>query len=147
MNLLEFKLLLKHYGMKSTQFRLKLFHAFSENDRALNFHEFEGLMHPLNDRATLYRTLKVFVRYGIIHRIIDPDGNLGYALMLVSAQQLLDGKADQHLHFCCIACNQTFCIEDPRMPAVSLPESYTVHSLNMTITGVCKTCNDKNVSV
>jgi Fur family ferric uptake transcriptional regulator len=143
MNLREFKLLLKRCGMKSTQFRLKLFQAFSENDRALNPHEFEVLMHPLNDRATLYRTLKAFVKYGIIHRIVDPEGNLSYALMLVSAQQLLDGEADQHLHFCCITCNQTFCIEDPLMPAVSLPQSYTVHSLNMTITGICKTCNNK----
>jgi hypothetical protein len=40
MNLREFKLLLKHCGMKSTRFRLKMFKAFSENDRALSLSKY-----------------------------------------------------------------------------------------------------------
>ena len=143
MNLRDFKILLKHCGMKTTQFRLKMFKTLSESGRALSLHEFESLMHPFNDRATLYRTLKAFVKHGIIHRIADPDGNPSYALTLGNAQQLLAGAADQHLHFCCITCKQTYCIEDPTMPEILLPDNYTVHSLNMTITGICKTCNNR----
>ena len=143
MNPREFKTLLKHHEVKCTQFRLKLFRIFLENRRALNFHELERSLYPDGDRVTLYRALKVFMKIGFIHRVTDLEGNASYAATLGSAQELLQGEADQHLHFCCIKCRQIFCIINPSMPTVSLPETYTVHSLNMTITGVCKACNDK----
>jgi Fur family ferric uptake transcriptional regulator len=144
MDINKIKKLLKSYGLKLTLCRYKLFEILSSADRALTYGEFLKLTGNSIDRVSLYRTLKSFEDLGIIHRVLGADGTSNYALSYSENAALEIEKPNaQHLHFSCIICHGVFCLDTELVPAVSLPDAYEVHSLNMTVTGVCRSCNNK----
>lgn len=50
---------------------------------------------------------------------------------------------NHHIHFHCEACHRTFCIEDVKIPLVSLPEGYIVDTINYAVKGLCPECSRK----
>jgi Fur family ferric uptake transcriptional regulator len=129
------------HGLKKTGYRLSILQVFFFSQNAITNAEIEQLLQLPVDRVTLYRILKVFEETGIIHRVIDINGVPKFALSI--HKKLTDkGKTQpQHLHFSCIKCKNIFCLDGPAIPKVTIPDTYEVHSLNMTIVGVCQNCN------
>ncbi len=132
--------MLKDFGLKLTSPRLKVLEAFFSSDRGITYSEILEFTSKAVDRVTIYRTLKSFEDIGFIHRIIGASDVPTYALSInaISATQT---NFKQHLHFCCTKCHGVFCLYDHAMPTVILPGQYQVHSLNLTLTGLCRTCN------
>jgi Fur family transcriptional regulator, ferric uptake regulator len=143
MELADFRRLLKSCGMKTTPCRLKLFNLFTTHNHALSQTEIEHNLRPNMDRVTLYRTLKGFEENGIIHRVAGLDGSANFALTTVDANNQ-PNHPTQHLHFCCMECKNIYCLDDPEMPAITLPDTYIVHALKMTVVGICNKCNPNN---
>jgi Fur family ferric uptake transcriptional regulator len=139
MSMKEIKYLLKPHGLKLTLPRLKLLEIFFSNDRALTQAELLRLTEQIFDRITVYRTLKSFEEIGIIHRIVGTNGSVNYA---VSDKNNTNSETlhKQHLHFSCLKCNGVYCLDDHLVPSVTLPSVYEVHSINMTVTGICSKC-------
>ena len=88
------------------------------------------------DRATVYRTVELFERLGIVHRL-----NIGWKYKV----ELSDIFLGHHHHFHCTNCGKTFSLPANSMletmidTAVS-KEGYSPRGHNLEIHGLCQAC-------
>lgn len=129
---------LKKHGLRLTQFRAQIWEIFNKNGFALSLQDLENQLGTF-DRITLYRTLKSFEEKGLIHKLADAGGGSKYALCEGKCDE--DHHHDHHVHFHCEKCDKSFCIDEVSVPAVNVPEGYTMTSRDMMVKGVCKECN------
>ncbi|PCH78548.1 MAG: transcriptional repressor [Flavobacteriaceae bacterium] len=90
------------------------------------------------DRSTLFRTLKTFEKKGIIHKIEDGTGVLKYGLCTASCSCSL---SDQHFHFYCEKCQETFCLNQVKIPNIEIPKHFVLKQSNLVLKGLCSNCN------
>jgi len=129
--------ILKKHHLRVTQFRLDVISIFTTAGRALASHDIEEKLQDA-DRITLYRTLKSFEDKGIIHKAID--GTLTQKFALCEAQCNEHHHHDEHVHFHCLRCENTFCMDHVYVPKVVLPSGFTAEQTNMIVNGVCESC-------
>jgi len=91
-----------------------------------------------SDRSTLFRTLKTFEENGIIHKIEDGTGVIKYGLCTETCSCSLK---DQHFHFYCEKCDETFCLNHMKIPTLELPKNFLLKQSNLVLKGVCSNCN------
>src|SRR5687768_15039863 len=113
--------LLKSFRLRSTPTRQEILHLFLEKDYALSHSDIESEIPDDIDRVTVYRTLKTFNDRGLIHKVLDDGGSLKYALCSEACSATR--HRHEHVHFKCIRCGQTNCL-DVDIPMVKLPEGY-----------------------
>lgn len=131
--------ILKSHKLRITQFRLDVITVFSEAGHALSAADIENRMsHP--DRITLYRTLKSFEDKGIIHKAVDGTQTPKFALCESDCDE--HHHHDEHVHFHCLTCENTFCIDHVYVPRVVLPQGFTFRDSSMVINGTCEKCGD-----
>lgn len=90
------------------------------------------------DRVTVYRTIKKFEEHGIVHSIDDGSGAPKYALCIEDCNTV--GHHDLHVHFHCNTCQETFCLPDSSLPAISLPKGFKSEEMNLIVKGTCDKC-------
>lgn len=130
---------LKRFGIRQTSCRLDILHAFMRADHALSQPDLEKAMGKAHDRVTIYRTLTLFLEKGLIHKVLDDAGAMKYALCPDSCS---DHSHDhEHVHFKCVQCGNTSCIESVEVPQIKLPAGYQLQESNLLLQGVCRTCN------
>lgn len=129
--------LLKTFKMRSTPSRQEILHLFLRKDYALSHGDIEKEISNSLDRVTVYRTLKTFLDKGLIHKVLDDEGSLKYALCNEACS--VSGHHHDHVHFKCIKCGQTNCL-DTVIPDVKLPRGYKAQEINVLIQGVCERC-------
>ncbi|MFD2512991.1 Fur family transcriptional regulator [Pontibacter locisalis] len=131
--------LLLKFNLRKTGCRIDVLELFLQNHFALSHSDLEKLLGDDYDRVTLYRTLHSFKEQGLVHSINDVSGSVKYALCreVCSNHQ----HHDNHLHFNCTRCGQTFCLDEVVIPATVLPEGYQIDSLHFSAQGICKSCN------
>ena len=132
----EEKLLSKR-KINPTASRIIVLRYFLAKDNAISLKNLERDLHQ-SDKSTLYRTLKTFERQKIIHSIDDGTGIKKYALCLENCEC---EPQDQHFHFHCIKCEETYCLNYQKIPIINLPPEFSVVSANLVIKGVCVSCN------
>jgi Fur family ferric uptake transcriptional regulator len=131
--------ILKSHGMSVTTSRqliLNLF--FAQKEEALKHSDIEKQLAEL-DRVTIYRTLQIFCEKGLIHSIPGNDGVTRYALCHNDCGEGI--HHDNHVHFYCIQCGTTQCLNHVQIPEIIAPENFKVKSLEMLINGICNRCN------
>ncbi len=136
-NKMEEEKLLINREIKPTASRILVLRYLLEKGKATSLKDLEENLY-LTDKSTLYRTLKTFEKQRIVHSIDDGTGIMKYALCLESC--LCEPK-DQHYHFHCIKCEETFCLNSQRILPIELPPKFTITSANLVIKGVCANCN------
>lgn len=132
--------LLKSFNLRSTPNRQAILHLFLRKDHALSHGDIESEIDDNLDRVTVYRTLKTFLNCGLIHKVLDDEGGMKYALcneLCSSAEHHHD-----HVHFKCAVCGQTNCL-DIEVPAIKLPKGYKPNEVNLLIQGTCAQCAGK----
>lgn len=129
--------LLKDFKLRTTPSRQEILHLFLEKDYALSHGDIEKQIGGALDRVTVYRTLKTFLDRGLIHKVLDDEGSLKYALCN-DACTVADHHHN-HVHFKCIKCGQTNCLSI-EIPPVKLPRGYRAKEQNLLIQGVCEHC-------
>lgn len=130
--------ILKDSGLRVTETRQDILNQFLNKSAAISQSDIEGNLTGGIDRVTVYRTLKTFVEKGIIHKILDDNGGVKYALCKSECQ---DGHHQHdHLHFKCLTCQETICLESHIIPEFSLPEGYKKSEVNILVQGVCPNC-------
>lgn len=134
------KELLQQYALRKTSCRLEVLALLLHNKSALAHSDIEKQLGDKYDRVTLYRTLHSFEKKGLVHSINDGSGAVKYAL----CQEACNNQQhhDNHMHFNCTACGQTFCLNEVNIPSFSLPSGYKVASLHFSAHGVCSTCEE-----
>lgn len=130
--------ILKKNGLSVTESRMKILDLFYETEGALAHADIEKNTDAAFDRVTVYRTLQTFVEKGIIHQIPTTDNSILYALCKHNCQQGI--HHDNHVHFICMNCDKTFCLDDVLVPEVKLPKGFLPAQAAMVVTGVCNDC-------
>lgn len=129
--------LLKDFNLRATPNREEILHLFLLKNYALSHGDIEKEIDNALDRVTVYRTLKTFLDKGLIHKVLDDEGSLKYALCK-EACSTAEHHHD-HVHFKCTKCGQTNCL-NVEVPAIKLPKGYRVNEVNLLIQGICEKC-------
>lgn len=131
--------LLRRKNLSITDSRKKILSLFLESPDALAHGDIEKKAGEKFDRVTVYRTLQTFVEKGIIHAIPTPDNSVRYALCKDDCGE--GHHHDDHVHFICVNCHKTICLDDVVSPKIDLPRGYIAENVQVLINGVCKECN------
>ena len=71
---------LSDFDLRSTPCRLDVLSSFQAVDFALSQGDIEQKLSEQYDRVTIYRTLKTFLSSGLLHKVLDDNGGVKYAL-------------------------------------------------------------------
>ncbi len=123
-------------NIKPTAMRQLVLKVLAEQKTAISLPELENKFEKV-EKSTLYRTLKTFEEKKLIHSIDDGTGSVKYALCQSSCEC---HPKDLHLHFYCVKCEQTYCLNDIQIPAINLPQNFSLESVNMVVKGTCSSC-------
>ena len=134
------KQLLKDHSLRLTQGRADVISVFLNRNTAISHSDIESEIDGQYDRVTIYRTLKSFLDKGLIHKVLDDTGIIHYALCKDECSE--NHHLDNHIHFKCEVCRDTFCLEHVQIPEVELPEGFKAKEHNFLIGGVCDKCSN-----
>lgn len=129
--------LLKTFRLRSTPSRQEILYLFLKRNYALSHGDIEKEINNALDRVTVYRTLKTFLDKGLVHKVLDDEGSLKYALCNEACS--VAGHHHDHVHFKCTRCGQTNCL-NIEVPTVKLPKGYKADEMNLLIQGICERC-------
>lgn len=132
------KQLLKSHSLRITPFRQQVLQLFVDHNFAISSKKIQDELVDA-DRITVYRTLKSFVDKGLVHEAFDGTDTPKYAL----CEELCDEYShhDQHVHFHCNNCDETYCVEEVEVPYITTPKGFEVKSTNIVLNGKCSNCN------
>ncbi|ANQ48958.1 transcriptional repressor [Flammeovirga yaeyamensis] len=132
--------ILNNAELRRTASRVSILDIFMNSKVALSENILENQLEGICDRATIYRTLKTFINKGILHRVIDENNIVKFAMCNTNHCSEHDHSHD-HVHFKCQECGDTECMDDLPIQSVTLPNGYKAKETNYLILGVCKDCN------
>ena len=134
--------LLESYGIKPTANRILVLDAMLRAGCSLSLSDLEAGLETV-DKSSIFRTLNLFRQQQLVHSFEDGSGSMKYEICRSHSETCAIGE--RHIHFFCEVCHQTTCLTDIKIPVASLPEGYTVDSINYTVKGVCPACNQKRI--
>jgi len=123
-------------NIKPTAIRELVLKVLSEQGAAISLADLEQTFEKV-DKVTLYRTLKTFEENKLIHSIDDGTGSVKYALCKETCQC---NPEDLHVHFLCLKCKHTYCLNDTFIPSITLPVNFKLETINMVVKGICSNC-------
>ena len=123
--------------IKPTAMRILVLQFLMRQDKAVSLQSIEDAFNEA-DKSTLYRTLKTFEKNKLVHTIDDGTKQMKYALCL---ERCKCETVDQHYHFHCSKCQNTFCLTNQNIPQIELPKNFKMQQANMVIKGLCENCN------
>ncbi len=127
---------LKYNNVKPTAVRINVLTVLMDSATALSANELESRL-ELVDKVTLYRTLKTFEENNLVHAIQDGTNELKYAACEEGCEC---APQDQHVHFHCQKCDETYCFTKAHIPSVNIPKNFTSSSVSMVFQGICENC-------
>ena len=130
--------ILKDFRLRSTTSRSTILDLFIHKDYALSYSDIEKEVAAAFDRVTVYRTLKTFLDKGVVHKVLDDGGSLKYALCNDNCTST--NHHHDHIHFKCIKCGQTNCLDNVEVPRIKLPIGFDAKEINLLIQGICSKC-------
>lgn len=130
--------ILQKNNLRKTPVRAGILNMFLQAHEAVSKKSIEDQLERTTDRVTVYRTLKTFEDAGIIHSVMDFDGETKYALCSSSCEA--GHHHDAHVHFHCSKCGKTKCLEE--LPVPKIPESLGVQidQVQIIAKGICANC-------
>lgn len=132
--------LIRDHGLKSTPSRMSILKVFIEKNKVLMLPEINKyLKNKEIDRITLYRTLNIFESQGLIHKVPDSNGAIGYAFCKHGNQS--HTNEDDHIHFRCNNCETLICMDKVEIPKIKLPKKFKSEKLYFLVEGICNNCN------
>lgn len=128
---------LENKNIKPTAMRLLALKQLVEKGAAVSLKDLEDRFEKA-DKVTLYRTLKTFEEKKLIHRIDDGTGSVKYALCVEGCEC---ETQDQHIHFHCVQCGETYCLTQTKIPQTQIPSGFNASSASMLYKGSCANCD------
>lgn len=124
--------------VKPTSNRILVMRELIKASHPVSLADLEISLGFLMDKASIFRVLELFSEKDIIHVIEDGSRSLKYELCHSGTHHTI---ADQHVHFYCERCKETYCFEDVSVPLVNIPEGFSPHAINYMIKGICPKCS------
>lgn len=135
---MEAKEILVKNGIKPTVHRVKILeyllktHSHPTADEIFEYFKNEQII-PVLSRATVYNILKILAETGIIANIVTPD-SVRY-----------DFIRENHHHLYCTKCREVYDIYmNANLPEITAVEGHKVYYVQLTFTGVCSNCLEKD---
>ena len=141
--LLWYREILSRNNIKNTKQRKKILLELMQSSSHLMAEEiYQRVKNDKIGLATVYRSLKLFERLGIVKEI-PMDGVKYYELKIYSKKPL-------HIHFKCSNCNVIIDIDDADInldyiklnQKVEMKRELEVNDVNITLLGLCKKCRE-----
>lgn len=132
--------LLEQKGIKPTANRILVYQTLACNNVPLSLSRIEDLM-PLMDKSSIFRTLSLFLQHDVVHSFEDGRGILNYELCHLCGTC---DHHDNHIHFYCEMCKQSYCLSNSPIPDLKLPDGFTANNVSFVIKGICDKCQNKN---
>ncbi len=126
-------------NIRPTALRVLILRTMMQAGRALSMTDLETELETV-DKSTVFRTLTLFLSHRLIHSIDDGGGSVKYAVCSNTCSCAVE---DLHMHFSCVRCQKTYCLEHAEIPAVALPEGFTLQGVNCVLKGLCPACAAK----
>ena len=126
--------LMAEHGVKVTANRLLIARALEQAGRPLSMMELEERLESI-DKSNVFRCLMAFKDAHLVH-VLDGDP-VRYELCHSHHQ---DHDDDLHVHFYCVKCHKTYCLEEIPVPPVQAPEGYQVQEESYLLRGICPQC-------
>lgn len=134
---MEIEELLMQHDIRPTAVRLLVGKAVLHKSETFSLIDVENWM-PEMDRSSIFRALKLFAEHQLLHEIDDGSGQCKYCVCRCEHNHHLN-----HIHFACMKCGKTYCIEDTSIPKVELPEGFLANDYEYVVKGVCAKCSGK----
>lgn len=125
-------------GIKPTSNRILVMKELMKALHPISLADLEALLEFTMDKASIFRVLELFAEKDVVHVIEDGSRSLKYELCHSGNKHSI---ADQHAHFYCEHCKETYCIETASVPMIDIPDGFTPHSINYMIKGICPKCS------
>lgn len=125
---------LEQHGVKPTPNRILIARALEEAGEPLSLLELEARLESV-DRSNISRTLTLFRKAHLVHVL---EGEVMRYELCHSTHE--DHDDDLHVHFYCVACHRTICLDGTPLPTVVLPQGYRPQGYSYLIKGVCPQC-------
>lgn len=129
--------ILSNFKLRITPVRQHILELFLKSEFAISHTDIDQEIIESLDRITVYRTLKTFLKKGLIHQVPDDIGVTKYALCSDTCSP--SNHRHDHVHFKCLRCGQTNCL-NIAIPSINLPKGYASNDTSILIQGVCKHC-------
>lgn len=130
--------ILRRNSLSVTESRKKILNLFLNVNGALAHGDIERKAGEKFDRVTVYRTLQTFVEKGIIHTIPTTDNSVRYALCKDNCTE--GHHHDNHVHFICLQCGTTLCLEDVVVPEIKMSKGFSINEIEVVVKGICLDC-------
>lgn len=140
MNSEEAILRLEQKGVKPTANRIIVYRTLAAATHPMSLTDMERLNLSL-DKSSIFRVLTQFLEHDVVHSFEDGRGILNYELCHSRGACTMK---DNHVHFYCESCQQSFCLEDIHIHGLHLPEGFTPHSFSFVVKGECPECRKKH---
>lgn len=128
---------LDSHGIRPTAVRILVWDCVSAQSETFSLSDMEHLM-PHMDRSSIFRALRLFAEHHLLHTIDDGTGQQKYCVCRCKHSSHIN-----HVHFTCLKCGKTYCLEDYTIPIVPLPEGFVMEDAEYIIKGVCERCSNK----
>lgn len=128
--------LLQVHGIKPTANRILVAKALASSIQPQSLAELERRIISI-DKSNIFRALVLFREQHLVHAIEGSSDGTKYELCYSHDHEHDD---DQHPHFYCEKCQQTYCLNDAELPEILLPQGFEAHSANLMIKGLCPHC-------
>jgi len=128
--------LLQAHGIKPTANRILVAKALASSIQPQSLAELERRIISI-DKSNIFRALVLFREQHLVHAIEGSSDGTKYELCYSHDHEHDD---DQHPHFYCEKCQQTYCLNDAELPEILLPQGFEAHSSNLMIKGLCPHC-------
>lgn len=124
-------------GIKPTANRILVMKELMKASNPVSLADLEGMLDFSVDKASIFRVLELFAEKDVVHVIEGGSRSLKYELCHSGNRH---SYSDQHAHFYCENCKETYCIDGAKVPMIEIPEGFTPHSINYMIKGICPKC-------
>ena len=124
-------------GIKPTANRVLVMRELIRSSRPVSLADLESSLEFSMDKSSIFRVLEIFAANDAVHVIEDGSRSLKYELCHSGGKHSI---SDQHAHFHCERCGETFCLEAAKVPLIDIPEGFLSHSINYMIKGICPKC-------
>lgn len=128
---------LKEHGIRPTAVRNLVWREVSQKHNAFALIDIEVSL-PHMDQSSIFRTLRLFAEHHMLHEIDDGTGSQKYCVCHCDGDTHLS-----HIHFSCLHCGQTFCLEENSIPYVDLPTGFVMQEAEYLVKGLCPKCSAK----
>jgi Fur family ferric uptake transcriptional regulator len=132
--------LLEEHNIKPTANRIVVVEALASSMLPQSLAELERRIQTI-DKSNIFRALTLFREQHLTHAIEGGNDGTRYELCHSHSQ---DHDDDQHPHFYCEVCQQTYCLDGVEVPQVAVPQGFEIRSVNFMIKGVCPHCHSES---